>query len=485
MRRLGGLLLPLLLLIGSATAPSARTLRYLPAQTIEVCKSSACAYTTIGSALASISDAANSKRYIIHVSPGDYLEALSVSAAHGSYITIDGGGRDTTRIACTTGAGCDTVTIDRDVTEFSLSNIWIAGSQPIKYNGVATPAASTIYITDCNIGTNDTSIQDTSRDGILTVFSGAPRTTYSRHNIYRSNFDTVRLSDGDIFDSAGDRFEIIGASSVAVSLRTISFITGGQAFIRDFYAETTDSGSSNSGLVAFVHLAGSGTVTYQPRFILSDGYIRITASDGTHGNSRRCVYLVSAGQFATPTFVRMMNVSCEIATVSGVGTNSAFEVDSGNNFGNWDARWIGGKFNVSGGASNFDVDQANTATNGACTGSGTPFSCCSGAGAGTCAFIAAVSGVERSGTITGAGTVTIGDTYKAAFAGGVTAGTGAFSTRPLTIPTADLAVGACTVNEESFDTGGATKEFCVCGTANTWGCWNLATGAFNANGPAD
>jgi hypothetical protein len=49
----------------------------------------------------------------------------------------------------------------------------------------------------------------------------------------------------------------------------------------------------------------------------------------------------------------------------------------------------------------------------------------------------------------------------------------------------DLTVGACVQGRVQVDTGGATKEWCVCGTGNVWSCWNLATGAFNANGPAD
>lgn len=67
---------------------------------------------------------------------------------------------------------------------------------------------------------------------------------------------------------------------------------------------------------------------------------------------------------------------------------------------------------------------------------------------------------------------------------GTTWGTVDVSSR-LTIPVADLVVGTCTVNTIANDTGGATREHCVCGTTNVWGCWNLATGTFNANGPAD
>jgi hypothetical protein len=29
---------------------------------------------------------------------------------------------------------------------------------------------------------------------------------------------------------------------------------------------------------------------------------------------------------------------------------------------------------------------------------------------------------------------------------------------------------ACAVNEVRYDTGGATKEICVCDPANTWNC---------------
>jgi len=55
----------------------------------------------------------------------------------------------------------------------------------------------------------------------------------------------------------------------------------------------------------------------------------------------------------------------------------------------------------------------------------------------------------------------------------------------LTMPAADLVVGTCTVNTEAMDTGGATREHCVCGTTNVWGCWKMTDGTFNANGPAD
>lgn len=50
---------------------------------------------------------------------------------------------------------------------------------------------------------------------------------------------------------------------------------------------------------------------------------------------------------------------------------------------------------------------------------------------------------------------------------------------------ADLAIATCTLGQLGIDTGGATKEWCVCGTANVWGCWKLTDGTFNANGPAD
>ena len=57
-------------------------------------------------------------------------------------------------------------------------------------------------------------------------------------------------------------------------------------------------------------------------------------------------------------------------------------------------------------------------------------------------------------------------------------------TAPL-ITLADLVVGTCTAGQVGIDNGGATKELCICGTANTWGCWKLTDGTFNANGPAD
>lgn len=49
------------------------------------------------------------------------------------------------------------------------------------------------------------------------------------------------------------------------------------------------------------------------------------------------------------------------------------------------------------------------------------------------------------------------------------------------IPSADLAVGSCSVYNESFDTGGATVEWCYCRVANAWFCLPSGT----VNGPVD
>ena len=66
------------------------------------------------------------------------------------------------------------------------------------------------------------------------------------------------------------------------------------------------------------------------------------------------------------------------------------------------------------------------------------------------------------------------------------AGVGRIFPAPGTLPpTSDLTVGSCTAGPLALDAGGATKEFCICGTANSWSCWKLTTGAFTAGGPAD
>ena len=64
-------------------------------------------------------------------------------------------------------------------------------------------------------------------------------------------------------------------------------------------------------------------------------------------------------------------------------------------------------------------------------------------------------------------------------------GTNVDASARLTMPAADLVVGTCTVNTQAVDTGGATLEFCVCGTTNVFACWKLTDGTFNANGPVD
>lgn len=49
----------------------------------------------------------------------------------------------------------------------------------------------------------------------------------------------------------------------------------------------------------------------------------------------------------------------------------------------------------------------------------------------------------------------------------------------------DLVVASCVQDEVAIDSGGATREWCVCRVTNVWACWNLAAGTFSPNGPTD
>lgn len=49
------------------------------------------------------------------------------------------------------------------------------------------------------------------------------------------------------------------------------------------------------------------------------------------------------------------------------------------------------------------------------------------------------------------------------------------------LPIADLGVGSCTLGQISWDSGGATKELCLCDATNNWECFTPTT----TNGPAD
>jgi hypothetical protein len=52
----------------------------------------------------------------------------------------------------------------------------------------------------------------------------------------------------------------------------------------------------------------------------------------------------------------------------------------------------------------------------------------------------------------------------------------------LKLEAADLAAGACTANTIRLDTGGATRELCICNTGGTaYDCWSVTA----ANGPSD
>lgn len=41
------------------------------------------------------------------------------------------------------------------------------------------------------------------------------------------------------------------------------------------------------------------------------------------------------------------------------------------------------------------------------------------------------------------------------------------------LPQADLTAGSCDTGQVALDTGGLTKEICLCGPANTWNCVSI------------
>lgn len=450
MRRIAAAFVALLLL-GSDLA-FARTVRYLPPQTLEVC-SSGCAYTTIGSALAAISDASPTKPYLILPAPGDYPEALTWK----SYVTMECEDRNTTRIGCATGAGCDSITLTQDITNASFFNCAIVGSQPFKYASGGTPAASIVQIRNCYIGTNDTSWNSVaSRDGILTVATGAPRSTYSQGNIYRSAFDTIRISDGDFLYSKGDQFELIVASAIGLTPRVLSTISGGFILMSDFRVQITDSlGTSGSAFVNFLDYSGSGTTSNLTRVQFSGGDIRIDGTNGSRNSPARCFYFRSAATSVTPVQAFITNVNCTIVSASASSTNAAVEVDSDGDHANWVILRQGGKDDLQGAANRWDLDNADTTANAGCSGSGTPYSCCTGSGTGTCGFRVTIDGVVQAGNYTGAGIGTITTLLKDVHLPTDVIRNSCLATAPAT----------CSIGDSYCDTSGAN---CFCTAANTW-----------------
>jgi pectin methylesterase-like acyl-CoA thioesterase len=469
-------------------------------QVLEVCKSG-CQYTTIIAALAAITDAAANKRYVIKVGPGTYMEGTLNPK---SYVSIIGSGRnvtflDETQVLSNPGAA---------ITEVVLESMTIDNSTQgcVRWEHDDTAAPTTLYMYDVQLGMQDGS--NSAADNCLMDMSNGGHIIYFINSKCQTNLEAFALSAKDTWIDVGSEVEITQTQFDAGSeftdvwsdgrqgggMLAKSFTNGATIISRGMRVySTTLANVGPPPMVAILVLQGATGTTYGGLYVsINDMVIDLTDTE-TGSWPISIVDLGVIGTNANASLIQLNNVSANITSTAGThpinGINvSTVDADQANytiqiNGGAW-------KFTSAGGAVN-DVVNSGTATvvinglNHAGNYSGTTpptfsnpipkFAGAAPTASGQLIFDSTANDLEYGDNGTNRKVANLDEAQT-------------FTNKTLTAPLltlADLAVGTCAAGQIAIDSGGATKEWCVCATLNTWGCWKLTDGTFNANGPAD
>lgn len=415
----------------------------------EVCPSG-CEFATVTAALAAITDSSSTKRYTVLIYPADYDETVTMK----SYVGLVGLQRDTVRLRGVDANG--TVIIPVDVTGTSYESLTIGGRKPLLLQGDNTVRTVTT-VTNAILGITDgteNAASGKSIDGVIILTALADYT--NTNVICRSIFDCVNIGpaggdptpgNGVNYTENGQVDELLAQGQIFV--RAWSFIGGHSVFING--TQVTVTKTSSISQVRALHLTGT-LASGANRMLLTMLNASIFINDTQSASSTNfCFNISSSATSATPSYVNIIGSDCIIIATSASGTPTGVDVVNDADHSNWTLSRIGGSDTITGGASQRNVNQADT----------------------TGGFVFNYSGVKNAGLFTGAGVIT-----------GANTSHGQFGTS-LIGPARDLSIGSCVLGETAVDSGGATVERCVCGSGNVWACWNLATGAFNANGPVD
>lgn len=406
-----------------------------------VCKAG-CEYSTVTTALAAISDNSSTKRWTVLIYPGDYDETPAAK----SYVSLIGIDRATTRIRGA-GAAAAGITIPIDGTEIGISNLTIGG------NGVKTADNNTvrtnIYVWNCIVGITD-GTENTPNPGpsVDNFILYHKVNVYSIGNICRSLFDSVIVANDASYYGSGNQY-FNDNLSVDNQQRLWSVAGPGALIYEESPIAIITNTTNNQAMEGFTRSSAiaSGTTSRGESVVIRGGTLRMSSTNASRTARTTCFNLPNSQPTnAVASSYDFSGTDCEISVAGSSVAVKALEVAADADHANVSVLWNSGRSVLSGGASQTDIDNAETVGG----------------------FSLTIAGVLHGGTYTGAGTVTAGD-----------ARIGAFTTRLLT-RVGDLVAATCTNNEIALDTGGANNEICIC-TGGAWSCATVTT----ATGPTN
>lgn len=517
-------------------------------QTIEVCKAG-CPYSNVDAAIAAITDSAANKRYRILIHPGFYS---NVTIQPPSYTTFQGFGQNATRLE-------STISITAGVTEVAIDNLTVS---LVKAEAGIPGSRTTLYISNTTLGIQD-GVDGVGKNNHSLWALTDLQDIYSWNNTFlcSGSCDVVEIGRGSRFYDTGSIYlptDDAGAAGATIHVwHQVIGESNGEWYIQNAKVIASFVGDAGE-FVGMRFNPFSGTTNGANRFFLNNSLIDVTYTSATNASQMTCFVLENCPTNALASVINLDGTICRL-TAGSTRTLTGLKVVSDADHAQFKIQWNGGRIDLSGSGSKFDIDTAennasfsiniaNVVHSGVYNGAGTskifvddlrqgkfttslvtpagaltcgagtagkvavhttPFQYCDNAGTpalqyaaygsstgvATSATALAANGANCSGNnfALGVDASGVGECAQPAFSN--LSGTATDGQLPVTlanhtltaplITLADLVVGTCTAGQLGVDNGGATKEWCVCGTTNTWGCWKLSDGTFNANGPAD
>jgi len=401
-------------------------------QTRRVC-AVGCPYATIFDAVASITDAAQDKRYVIYVEAGEYG-----GGTLSDWTTLVGEGGTATKIG-------GEIFIPDDFNEIGIFGVYVTDHSGVYCAGVnAGAGTSRLYLMSNILGSPETYTENPPID----TFWGCSDThVFDIANIHQTTWDAANtvgtgagryIANGSTYNvrplaSAGPKASafLVGAGSNFIGNGlTINFDTSNSAAdTASVYAASIETSSSTTPLT----------------FILRNSHINIINTRTQWNAIAACVHnqLVSYAAGLGAVLVDLSGTTCNITMASTSGTLAGFYLanQSDADLPVSTYRWTSGEIALSGGANRYTVY----------VGVGSP--------AGE-SFILGPSLIHPA-TFSIAGSATV--SYVSGF-----------------MRSADLVAGTGLASEIAIDTGGATREICFF-TGGAWTCVSATT----VTGPTD
>lgn len=385
-----------------------------------------CEFSDVASALASITDASTSKRYVVRMI-GPYSTG---NATMKSYVSLVGTSRSSVIVG--------NVAVPDGVTEVGLSDFTTSSTLSIGTTSNTTDGY--VYINDVTFGSASAPISGNA----IGINAAEKWHVYANGLLGWTTCGGVYVTDDSWYDETASLWFMTdpGSGDCGVWRPVGHGGHGTRVSVRGSRAEVTLTSLTNAIPMQFVFFNNSGGNAASKDSLFEFVGVSMIAYETDSGRTAQSNCVAIAAEDTDTTFqhrVRLYDTRCEIQRTSSSGTLTGISIPAcsvgvgctaTDSHSNWTFEWHGGEIVLSGGANRYDMQNLDTVATG---------------------LYAKLVGVRHAGTYNGTGTMTVEDSP-------LTNGT-ARST-PLA-----AAPATCSIGDHYIDTSGAD---CACSATNTW-----------------